>query len=118
MKVNQNVSMNGLKGKIMFCLKYIQRSFLKIRFIFNEDHLLVGGPFRKKIPYYSIIRVSPTTDKWTGYQISSSDKGIELFLGSETCCSIKILPKDKMAFFAGLKKRSPEALIAQSQEFL
>ncbi|MEY9979255.1 PH domain-containing protein [Lysinibacillus sp. RC79] len=52
-----------------------------IKFVFCENYLLVkGGPFKSKIPYQSITRVSPTTEKYTGYLISSSDKGLEYFI--------------------------------------
>lgn|SRR5690554_1637918 len=91
---------------------------ISIKYVFYEDHLLVkGGPFRKKISYQSITRVSPTTDKLTGYRISSTDKGIELFYKSETRGSIKILPKDKMMFLTELKKRCPNTQIPQNQKF-
>jgi len=42
-----------------------------IKFVFYDNYLLVkGGPFKSKIPYQSITRVSLTTDKYTGYLIS------------------------------------------------
>lgn len=91
---------------------------ISIKYVFYEDHLLVkGGPFKKKISYQSITRVSPTTDKLTRYRISSSDKGIELFYKSDTRGSIKILPKDKMKFITELKKQCPNAQIPQNQKF-
>ncbi|MFB7160206.1 MULTISPECIES: PH domain-containing protein [unclassified Lysinibacillus] len=89
-----------------------------IKFVFCENYLLVkGGPFKSKIPYQSITRVSPTTDKYTGYQISSSDKGLEIFYETAAHGSIKILPKDKMEFILELKKRCPNAQIPQNQQF-
>ncbi|TPE65936.1 hypothetical protein AMD02_019835 [Halalkalibacterium halodurans] len=89
-----------------------------IKYVFYKDYLVVkGGPFKSKIPYQSITRVSPTTEKFTGYRISSSDKGLELFYKSETYGSIKILPEDKMKFITDLKKRCPNAQIPQNQIF-
>ncbi|MED3804734.1 PH domain-containing protein [Lysinibacillus xylanilyticus] len=89
-----------------------------IKFVFYDNYLLVkGGPFKSKIPYQSITRVSPTTDKYTGYLISSSDKGLEIFYSTAANGSIKILPKDKMQFILELKKRCPNAQISQNQQF-
>ncbi|MGE7910600.1 PH domain-containing protein [Lysinibacillus xylanilyticus] len=89
-----------------------------IKFVFYDKYLLVkGGPFKSKIPYQSITRVSLTTDKYTGYLISSSDKGLEIFLSTAANGSIKILPKDKMQFILELKKRCPNAQILQNQLF-
>ncbi|MFJ6210643.1 PH domain-containing protein [Lysinibacillus sp. NPDC092081] len=89
-----------------------------IRFIFCENYLLVkGGPFKSKIPYQSITRVLPTTEKYTGYLISSSDKGLEIFYKTAAHGSIKILPEDKMKFILELKKRCPNAQIPQNQQF-
>jgi hypothetical protein len=89
-----------------------------IKFVFCEEYLLVrGGPFKSKIPYEGITRVSPTTDKFTGYLISSSNKGLEIFYKSAVHSSIKILPKDKMMFIIELKKRCPNAQIPHNQKF-
>jgi hypothetical protein len=79
----------------------------------HEEHLLVrGGPFKSKILYQNIIRVVPTTDRFTGYQISSSDKGLELlYKTTKTSRTIKVLPKDKMKFIAELRRRCPNAQI-------
>lgn len=89
-----------------------------IKFVFYDNYLLVkGGPFKSKIPYQSITRVSPTTDKYTGYLISSSDKGLEIFYSTAANGSIEILPKDKMQFILELKKRCPNAQISQNQQF-
>lgn len=89
-----------------------------IKFVFCENYLLVkGGPFKSKIPYQSITRVSPTTDKYSGYLISSSDKGLEIFYKKAAYGSIKILPEDKRQFILELKKRCPNAQIPQNQQF-
>ena len=83
-----------------------------IKYVFCEDYLLIkGGPFKSKIPYQNVIMVSPTTDGFTGYRISSSDMGLELFLKSGTLGNIKILPKDKMGFITELRKRCPNTQI-------
>ncbi|MFE6167469.1 hypothetical protein ACFVP8_06255 [Viridibacillus arvi] len=58
-----------------------------------------------------MTKISPTTDGFTDYLISSSDKGLELFSTSATLESIKILPKDKMEFIIELRKRCPNTQI-------
>ena len=99
---------------VVFVLWYAN----SIKFVFYDNYLLVkGGPFKSKIPYQSITRVSLTTDKYTGYLISSSDKGLEIFYSTAANGSIKILPKDKMQFILELKKRCPNAQISQNQLF-
>ncbi|KUF35659.1 PH domain-containing protein [Lysinibacillus sp. F5] len=51
-----------------------------IQFVFDEEYLLVkSGPFKSKIPYQGITKIAPTTAEFTGYQISTADKGLELF---------------------------------------
>ena len=83
-----------------------------IKYVFCEDYLLIkGGPFKRKILYQNITKVSPTTDGFNGYRISLSDKGLELFLTTATLGSIKILPKDKMEFITELRNRCPNTQI-------
>ncbi|MGB6780304.1 MAG: PH domain-containing protein, partial [Planococcus citreus] len=44
-----------------------------IRYVFLEQHLLVkAGPFRSRIPYTSIIKITPTRDIFSGYRLLSS----------------------------------------------
>ncbi|WYQ44277.1 PH domain-containing protein [Bacillus sp. FSL W7-1321] len=94
-----------------FLLWYIT----SIKFVLTEEHLLIkGGPFKRKILYPNIIKVVPTTARFTGYQISSSDKGIELrYKTANATRTIKILPKDKLKFIAELRKRCPNAQISE-----
>ncbi|MDQ0257730.1 hypothetical protein J2S74_005192 [Evansella vedderi] len=83
---------------------------ISIKYVFYEDYLLIkGGPFKSKIPYEDITKAAPTTDKSTGYRISSSEKGLELFYKSAPHGSIKILPKDKRQFITELRKHCPHA---------
>lgn len=53
----------------------------------------------------------PKADGFTGYRISSSDKGLELFLKSAPLESIKILPNDKIEFITEFKKCCPNTQI-------
>jgi Bacterial PH domain len=85
---------------------------LSIKYVFYEDYLLVkGGPFRNKIRYPSITKISPTNDLFTGYRILSSKDGLELFYKSATLGSVKISPKNRDEFITELKKRCPNAEI-------
>ncbi|MEI5908078.1 PH domain-containing protein [Bacillus spongiae] len=89
-----------------------------IKFDFDKNYLLVkGGPFKSKIPYKSILTVTPTTERLTGYRISSSDKGLEIVYNQEAHRSIKILPIEKMMFITELKKRCPNVQIPENQQF-
>lgn len=77
-----------------------------IKYVFYKDYLLVkGGPFRSKIPYKMITKVSPTNDILTGYRILSSRQGLELFYESGALGSVKISPKEKAEFITELTKR-------------
>ncbi|QFF99126.1 hypothetical protein PB01_09955 [Psychrobacillus glaciei] len=93
-------------GIFIISLGFILWYGASIKYVFCKDYLLIkGGPFRRKIPYQNITKVSPKTDGFTGYRISSFDKGLELFLKSANLGSIKILPMDKMEFITELRKR-------------
>lgn len=89
-----------------------------IKFVLKEEHLLItAGPFKRKILYQNIIRVVPTTARFTGYQISLSDKGLELlYKVSNASRTIKILLKDKMKFIAELRRRCPNAQISDFKD--
>lgn len=77
-----------------------------IQYIFYQDYLfLQGGPFRSRIPYEDITKVSPTTAIFTGYRILSSRNGIEIFYKNSAMGSVKISPKDKKGFTSELKRR-------------
>jgi hypothetical protein len=89
-----------------------------IQFVFDEEYLLVkSGPFKSKIPYQGIAKIAPTTAEFTGYQISTADKGLELFYQTPAQGSVKMLPQDKWAFLSELTKRCPHVQIPQAQHF-
>ncbi|MEH7009305.1 PH domain-containing protein [Neobacillus niacini] len=80
---------------------------MSIKYVFLEEHLLVkGGPIRSKIPFKEITKVSPTKDILTGYRLSSSIDGLEIFYKSALLGSVKISPKEKEEFITQLKKRN------------
>lgn len=85
-----------------------------IKYVFYNDYLLVkGGPFKSKIPYQTITKVSPTQDIVTGYRILSSKEGLEIFYKSAKLGSVKISPHNRSKFISELKKRCPNALIQE-----
>ncbi|MFD1413706.1 PH domain-containing protein [Oceanobacillus jeddahense] len=85
-----------------------------IKYIFYENYLLVkGGPFKSKIAYQSIRKISPTKDIFTGYRILSARNGLELFYDSAILGSVKISPKNRKEFITELKKRCPNVHIQE-----
>ncbi|WP_236611112.1 PH domain-containing protein [Halalkalibacterium ligniniphilum] len=87
-----------------------------IKYIFHEKYLLIkGGPFKRRISYETISKVSPTTDKLTGFRITPSDKGIELSFESKT--NMKFSLENKSTFLSELRKRCPNADISKDHEF-
>ena len=92
-------------GIILWC------SF-SIKYVFHQDYLFVkGGPFRSRIPYESITKVSPILSIFVGYSILSSRDAIEIFYKTSLLGSVKISPEDQKAFITELKKRCPNLLI-------
>lgn len=93
---------------------FILWSAFAIKYVFYEDYLLLkGGPFKSKILYQSITKISPTNDILTGYRILSSKKALELFYRSAILGSVKISPKNKSEFITEFKKRCPNAEIQE-----
>ncbi|MFC4712867.1 PH domain-containing protein [Planococcus dechangensis] len=91
---------------------FILWTIFDIQYIFHKDHLFVkGGPFRSRIPYNDILKVSPTRNIFTGYRLLSARDALELTNNKTMFSTIKISPTDQDAFIAELKERCPELLI-------
>lgn len=89
-------------------VSFILWTAFSVTYVFHTDHLLVkGGPFRSRIPFDHITKISPTTDIFTGYRILSSRDAIEIFYKRAVLGSVKISPKDKNMFLSELKKHNP-----------
>src|SRR5690625_2346381 len=87
-------------------ISFILWTGFSVKYIFYQDHLFIkGGPFRSRIPYENITKVSPTTAIFTGHRILSSRDGLEIFNNTTFLGSIKISPKNKDEFIAELKRR-------------
>lgn len=80
-----------------------------IRYVFLESHLLVkAGPFRSRIPYHSMLKVSPTRNVFTGYRLLASRDALELINNKTMFGTVKISPEEQTLFIEELKKRCPE----------
>lgn len=89
-----------------------------IQYIFHEDHLLIkGGPFRSRIPFGKITKVSPTTATFTGHSMASARDALEIFNQTTFMGSIKISPEDKIGFLDELVKRCPNMQIESLSNF-
>lgn len=85
-----------------------------VKYIFDPEHLLIkGGPFRSRIPYENITKVSPTTAIFTGHRILSSRDAIEISNKTTWMGSIKISPSNKREFINELKNRCPNLQIQE-----
>lgn len=81
---------------------------LSIEYRFCDHYLLVkGGPFKSRIVYDDISKVSPTTEVFSGYTVLSARNSIEIFYSKSLLGSVKISPRDQKAFMTELKKRCP-----------
>lgn len=80
-----------------------------IQYVFKETHLFVkAGPFRSRIPYDTILKVTPTRDIFTGYRLLSSRDALELINNKTMFGTVKISPEGQSAFIAELQKRCPD----------
>ncbi|MCM3782005.1 PH domain-containing protein [Neobacillus mesonae] len=83
---------------------FILWSAFSIKYVFYQDHLFVkGGPFRSRISYEEITRISTTKEIFTGYRLLSSKDGIEIFYKSSSWGSVKISPSDIERFISEIK---------------
>ena len=83
-------------------------------YIFEKDYLVIkSGPFRYRIPYKNITKVSPTTAIFSGHKALSSRDALEIFNKTTFYGSIKISPKRKKEFMTELIKRCPSLQIQE-----
>ncbi|PYZ96763.1 hypothetical protein CR205_13830 [Alteribacter lacisalsi] len=81
---------------------------VSLGYSFQEDHLLVkGGPFRYRIAYVDIKKVSETDEYISGFRMMLAKTGLEIFYRSGLWESIKISPEEEDRFLTELKKRCP-----------
>lgn len=95
-----------LASAFLIITGFILWSVWRIKYVLNEDYLLVkGGPFKSKISYMTITKVTSTSDIYTGYRILSSRDALEIIYPTGLLGSVKISPEDKVS----LKKKCPHA---------
>lgn len=83
-----------------------------VKYVFNHDYLIVkAGPFRSRIPYEKITKVTDTKAIFTGYRVLSSRDAIEIFYKHAVFGSVKVSPKNKEELVAELQKRNPKLQI-------
>ena len=97
-----------LTSIFLIAISFILWTNFSVKYVFYEDYLFIkGGPFRSRIPYESITKVSPTNAVLYGHRILSSRDAIEIFNKTTFSGSIKISPRFKKDFIAEIKKRCP-----------
>lgn len=85
---------------------FILWTVLSIEYRFYDDYLFVkGGPFRSRVVYEDISKVSPTTEVLGGYGILSARNSIEIFYSKSMLGSVKISPHEQEDFLLELEKR-------------
>ncbi|AST91894.1 MULTISPECIES: PH domain-containing protein [Sutcliffiella] len=101
-----------LISSFFFSVGLILWPIFYIKYMFTEDYLLVrGGPFRSKIVYEDMTKVSRTRDIFTGYRILSSRDALEISYKTSMLGSVKISPKDEREFLKELQKHCPHLTI-------
>lgn len=107
--IKNNITPNLISMMILFLtIGFMLWTSFSIKYVFNEDFLLVkGGPIKSRIRYENITNVSPTTDVFTGYRILSSRDALEIFYKNALLGSVKISPENQKAFVDELKRRCP-----------
>lgn len=107
-----NAAVIILISSFFFSVGLILWPIFYIKYMFTEDYLLVrGGPFRSKIVYEDMTKVSRTRDIFTGYRILSSRDSLEISYKTSMLGSVKISPKDEREFLEELQKRCPHLTI-------
>ncbi|MDL4839483.1 PH domain-containing protein [Aquibacillus rhizosphaerae] len=101
----------------LLVISFIFWTAFSVKYIFYKDYLYIkGGPFRSRIPYENIIKVSHTTDIFAGHRVLSSRDALEIFNNTTFFGSIKISPRAKGEFIIELKKRCPNLKIQECEE--
>ncbi|MFD1206285.1 PH domain-containing protein [Sporosarcina contaminans] len=103
-----------LTSIFLIVTSFLLWTLFSVKYIFYQDYLLIkGGPFKSRIPYENISKVSPTTAIFTGHRILSSKDAIEIFNKTTFMGSIKISPSNRKEFINELKKQCPDIQIQE-----
>ncbi|HUC91265.1 MAG TPA: PH domain-containing protein [Paenibacillus sp.] len=83
-----------------------------ISYVMDPEGLIVTvGPFRSKILYSDITRVSKAKNRWVGYRATMSEDTLEIHYRSGRFTSVKLSPADKQRFIEELVRRCPSLII-------
>lgn len=103
-----------LTSIFLIVTSFLLWTLFSVKYIFYQDYLLIkGGPFKSRILYENISKVSPTTAIFTGHRILSSKDAIEIFNKTTFMGSIKISPSNRKEFINELKKQCPDIQIQE-----
>ena len=108
--------MIGLSLSIVI-IGFILWCSLSIKYVFLKECLFEKkGPFRSRILYETITKVSPTNEIFTGYRLLSSRGALEIFYTTGMLGSVKISPKNVESFIEEIKKHCPNAKIIHGEQ--
>ena len=89
-------------------------SVFSIKYVYYQDFLLVqGGPYKSRILYEDITKVTSSNNIFSGYRILSSRDAIEIYSKQAFWGSVTISPMCKREFISELKKRCPNMNIRE-----
>ncbi|EXX85780.1 PH domain-containing protein [Paenibacillus darwinianus] len=91
-----------LMGWLLFGISYVMDA---------EGLIVTVGPFRSKILYGHITRVSKANNRWIGYRATMSKDTLEIHYRSGRFTSVKLSPADKQRFIEELVRRCPSLII-------
>lgn len=89
-------------------------SVFSIKYVYYQDFLLVqGGPYKSRILYENITKITSSNNIFSGYRILSARNAIEIYSKQAFWGSVTISPMCKEEFISELKKRCPNMNIRE-----
>nr|WP_318540865.1 PH domain-containing protein [Terribacillus saccharophilus] len=89
-------------------------SVFSIKYVYYQDFLLVkGGPYKSRILYEDITKITSSNNIFSGYRILSARDAIEIYSKQAFWGSVTISPMCKEEFISELKKRCPNMNIRE-----
>ncbi|PZD96051.1 hypothetical protein DNH61_09030 [Paenibacillus sambharensis] len=86
--------------------------FFDISYKMEDDALVISaGPFRSRIPYENITKISKAKEIQAGYRPLLASDALEIHYCSGVFSSVKLSPRDKQRFLEELIKRCPSLII-------
>lgn len=89
-------------------------SVFSIKYVYYQDFLLVqGGPYKSRILYEDITKITSSNNIFSGYRILSARDAIDIYSKQAFWGSVTISPMCKEEFISELKKRCPNMNIRE-----